>query len=78
MNYPVANWNISGNVLTYLEKADSNCIWLVKLFIDKEPGVFKISIPQHITQNQVNSIYNSNLENFVMQPEHDVDIEETK
>ena len=39
---PPANWNISGNKLIYKEKASSDDIYLVKLFLDKQPALFKI------------------------------------
>ena len=46
---PPENWNISGDKLIYMTDNNSNEIHLVKLFIDKEPVLFKFDLPDGIT-----------------------------
>ena len=47
LDKPVVNWNISRNKLLFQEDTfnSSNEVYLVKLFIDKPPIVFKFSLP---------------------------------
>ena len=47
---PVANWNIANNKLIFMEESDSSEVWLVKLFIDKMPIIFKLNLPDHVTK----------------------------
>ena len=37
---------------------------MVKLFLDKEPILFKIKIPETIPENQINSVYDKSLGTF--------------
>ena len=47
LDKPVVNWNVSRNKLLFQEDNfdSSNKVYLVKLFIDKPPIVFKFSLP---------------------------------
>ena len=47
LDKPVVNWNISRNKLIFQEDTFNglNEVYLVKLFIDKPPIVFKFSLP---------------------------------
>ena len=48
LDKPVVNWNVSRNKLLFQEdvfNSSNNEVYLVKLFIDKPPIVFKFSLP---------------------------------
>ena len=57
LDKPVANWNISGNKFVFIEETQSTDVYLVKLFLDKQPVVFKFVLPISLTKYQVNSHY---------------------
>ena len=61
---PVANWNISEKMLIYLEDTHSQEINVVKLFLNKEPVLFKFRLPPGLTEGQINCQYDIDLENF--------------
>ena len=44
---PPANWSISDNRLVYVEDEDHSKITLVKLFRDKEPILYKFTLPEN-------------------------------
>lgn len=71
---PPANWNISGNKLVYLEETNSNDIYLVKLFMNKRPVLFKFSLPEGVNNEKINinSKYDSETGNYVV-PEDAMD-----
>lgn len=50
LDKPVANWNISEKMLVYLEDTHSQEINVVKLFLDKEPVLFKFRLPPGLTE----------------------------
>ena len=50
LDKPVANWNISEKMLVYLEDTHSQEINVVKLFLDKQPVLFKFRLPQGLTE----------------------------
>ena len=64
MDMPVANWNICGNKLVFMEDIASTDIYLVKLFLDKEPVVFKFKLPSSTSGNLDNSYYDATIENL--------------
>ena len=66
---PVTNWNISGNVLLFLEEVDSTNVWMVKLFEDKSPILFKFVIPSINHSKAVNSVYDVATQNYIIPTE---------
>ena len=48
LDKPVTSWNVSRNKLLFQEDVNNpNLVYLVKLFIDKPPIVFKFSLPDN-------------------------------
>ena len=48
LDKPVTSWNVSRNKLLFQEDDNNpNLVYLVKLFIDKPPIVFKFSLPDN-------------------------------
>ena len=75
---PVANWNISRDILIFMEKTDSNVIWVVKLSMTNEPVVYKFNIPQRMVSGNINSFYETAKSNFHIPTEVEVNDEEDK
>ena len=67
---PCSNWNIAGNKFIYTLTPNSSEIFLVKLFLDKEPVVFKFKLPEHLTRGLINCYFDPVLDNFVVPPEN--------
>ena len=59
MAKPPENWNINGNKLIYMEDNNSNKIFLVKLFLDREPVLFVFEVPEGISGDKKNSGYSA-------------------
>ena len=59
LNQPVANWNISGDIFMYQEDSKDSHIWLIKLYKQKSPHIFKITLPDGVmdSENRVNSYF---------------------
>ena len=57
LSKPVSNWNISDNVLLFLEEVNSTEVWMVKLFMDKAPILYKFILPAFNDDKKINSIY---------------------
>lgn len=68
---PPANWNISGDKLLFLEETNAREICLVKLFTDKKPILFKFRLPEDLTHGLVNSHYDHDAQNFLIQTEEE-------
>ena len=66
---PPANWNISGDKLLFLEETNAKEINVVKLFTDKKPILFKFRLPEDLTHGLVNSTYDHDVQNFMIQEE---------
>ena len=66
---PVSNWNISNDVLLYLEDISSTEVWMVKLFEDKSPILYKFLIPSLNKEKAINSFYDHSIQNFVIPSE---------
>ena len=45
LKWPIANWNISGEKFLFQESRKSKAIYIVKLYIDKTPKLFKFNLP---------------------------------
>ena len=45
---PVVNWNISKDRLMFIEENKSTEFYLVKLFMDKQPIIYKFTMPESI------------------------------
>ena len=54
---PVSNWNISDNILLFVEGVDSRDVWMVELFEQKAPILFKFTIPNLSLDKAINSVY---------------------
>ena len=63
---PPANWNISGDKLVYLLETNSTDVYLVKLFLDKPPVLFKFRLPSAVIDGRVNSYYSMKTKNFIV------------
>ena len=63
---PVANWNISDNKLVYMEENNSKEVFLVKVFVDKEPVIFKFNLPANLITDSINSQWDPVMNNFVI------------
>ena len=68
---PPANWNISGDKLLFLEETNARQITLVKLFTDKKPILFNFRLPDDLTHGLVNSHYDHESQNFLIQNEEE-------
>ena len=66
---PLANWNISDDRFMFLEDTYSTSIWLVKLFEDKAPVIYRFEIPAKVVAGRINSVWNEDEENFVIPKE---------
>ena len=67
MKTPPVNWNISEDKLLFLEETNASEIFLVKLFKDKKPILFKFTLPSDLTQGLINSKYDHDLQNFIIE-----------
>ena len=47
-----------------MEETNSNEIFIVKLFIDKEPIIFKFKLPEDVTAKKTNSTWDQAINNF--------------
>ena len=45
---PVVNWNISKDRLMFVEEEKSTTFFLVKLFEDKKPIIYKFKMPESV------------------------------
>ena len=72
MKNPVANWNITDNKFVFLEETHSTEIYLVKLFLDKQPVLFKFILPQSVPKGQINSTFDDVEDNYVIPDEEDL------
>lgn len=72
MQKPPANWNISGDKFLFLEETNAKEIYMVKLFTDKKPILFKFNLPDDLTHGLTNSSYNHDAQNFIIDREHHI------
>ena len=63
---PISNWNISQDKFCFQESRHSSDIYIVKLFLDRKPHLYKFCLPSEIISKGVNSRYDSNLERFIV------------
>ena len=49
---PVVNWNMSKDRLMFVEEVRSTTFYLVKLFVDKKPVVYKFKLPDSINDER--------------------------
>ena len=57
METPLTNWNIAGDKLIFMEDKNAREIFIVKLFTNKQPILFKFTLPENLTEGLVNSNY---------------------
>ena len=66
---PISNWNISDNILLFLEEINSTEVWVVKLFEDRAPTLFKFIIPTLSHDKAINSVYDIKTQNYIIPEE---------
>ena len=54
-----------------MEETNASEIFIIKLFIDKKPVIFKFNLPQDVTADKTNSYYDEESNKFVI-PEEDI------
>ena len=64
LDKPISNWNISEDTLLFTEEVDSTDVWLIKLFEDKQPIVYRFTLPNLHMSKKVNSVYDAETQNF--------------
>ena len=64
LRQPISNWNISENKFIFQESKDVPIIYVVRLFLDKPPYIFKFNLPEKITKGRQNTVYNPDTERF--------------
>lgn len=70
LHQPVSNWNISHDRFIFQESSDSPDIYVVHLYLDKQPYLSKFRLPDSVTKNRSNSTYWSKDKNrFIIPPE---------
>ena len=63
---PVSNWNISDNILLFLEEINSTDVWMVKLFMDRPALLYKFVIPNLGSDKAINSVYDVKTQNYII------------
>ena len=66
---PLANWNISDDRFMFLEDTYSTSVWLVKLFEDKAPVIYRFELPESVVAGGINSVWNEKEQNYVIPEE---------
>ena len=66
---PISNWNISNDKFVFQESIDDPVIYIVKLFLDAEPFLFKFKLPDKVVKNRVNSYWSSDQGRIVIPEE---------
>ena len=50
LDQPVVNWNISGDNFVFQEYSDVPIVYVVKLYVDKMPIIFKFKLPAKVLE----------------------------
>ena len=66
LKWPIANWNISGEKFLFQESRKSKAIYIVKLYIDKTPKLFKFNLPVMMSRRDQFSYYSPELDKIVI------------
>ena len=66
---PISNWNISHDKFCFQEDRESNEIYVIQLFLDKQPQIFKFILPSDVTKGRINSYWSRDDQKFVIPPE---------
>jgi len=69
LSKPISNWNISDDVLLFLEEVNSTEVWMVKLHESKSPVLYKFIMPEFNMDKKVNSVYDEKLGNYIIPKE---------
>ena len=74
LSKPPANWNICGSRLIFQEEANSNDIWLVKLYEEQRPILYKFTLPASVLDGEgkgahINSYFDPATNSFKVPPE---------
>ena len=57
LRLPISNWNISDDKFIFQENKDDPTVYVVKLYLDKPPYIFKFNLPDTITHGRQNTVY---------------------
>ena len=66
---PITNWNISNDKFIFQKSNDASSIFVVRLFMDESPIVFKFKLPKGITDKRVNSYFDPESDSIIIPPE---------
>ena len=89
LKYPVFNWNVTHDKLMFQEEPEENegsgipTLWVVKLFKDKTPFIFKFKFPAGFKNDVVRTKFDKFQNKLVVppshkhDPQHDRDLEES-
>ena len=69
LRQPISNWNISGDKFIFQETKESDYIHIVKLFLDKQPYLFRFKLPLHDQSHRHNSYYDPELGRIIVPDE---------
>ena len=57
MHEPISNWNLTRNKFLFQERSNSPIVFMVELFMDKPPKLFKFKFSESVTAGQINSVF---------------------
>ena len=63
---PISNWNISKDKFIFQEYAKSPIIYIVKLYLDREPHLYKFNLPDEVTKKGTNSYFDETQKRFIV------------
>ena len=66
---PISNWNISYDKFVFQENRESSTIFVVRLFMDQSPVVFKFNLPEKVVKNRINSYFDPISDSIVIPKE---------
>ena len=77
MEKPISNWNISHDKFIFQENPKEPVIYIVRLFLDRQPILFKFTLPKSVTEDAVNSYWSEEKEKFIV-PEDNEDFSKSE
>ena len=57
MSKPISNWNITRDKFLFQETANSPEVFLLQLYMDKTPILFKFKFSENVTAGRINSVF---------------------
>ncbi len=73
LQQPISNWNMCGDKLIFQEKFDDPSVFIVKLFKDSAPKLFRFDFPESVVKMRVNTKWNETSQRFEVPSEKEVD-----